>query len=144
MKIRNRVKTNWKYSFSVNAQGEICKESLYLDDVELITRLGTQATTSLVYGNEEESKYQGYIDTVVSEVKKKTGKDPALVSMEIYTTLDVGIQDGINKILAGEGYIATIIPTIAINTDIFIFLLCIIQTTTLSTLFDIHIARHKV
>lgn len=48
--------SNIKYSFSVNAQGEICKESLYLDDVELITRLGTQATTSLVYGNEEESK----------------------------------------------------------------------------------------
>ena len=61
--------------------------------------------TSLLVGTgDSDNSYQGFIDTVVSEVQKKTGNDPALVSMEIYTTMDVGIQDGINKILAGEGY----------------------------------------
>ena len=58
----------------------------------------------LVGKSESDNQYQGFIDTVVEEVKKKTGNDPALVSMQIYTTMDPNIQDGINKILAGEGY----------------------------------------
>jgi len=60
--------------------------------------------SSLLAGNNEETNYQGYIDTVVEEVKEKTGNDPALVSMEIYTTMNADIQDGINKVLKGEGY----------------------------------------
>ena len=60
--------------------------------------------SSLLVGVSEENNYQGYIDTVVAEVKKKTKLDPALVSMEIYTTMDASIQNGINKVLAGEGY----------------------------------------
>lgn len=60
--------------------------------------------SSLLVENKEETNYQGYIDTVVEEVKKKTGKDPALVSMEIHTTMNAEMQDGINKVLAGEGY----------------------------------------
>lgn len=60
--------------------------------------------SSLLVGKSEDSSYQGYIDTVVAEVKKKTGNDPALVSMEIYTTMNVDIQNGINNILMGEGY----------------------------------------
>ena len=58
----------------------------------------------LVGKNTSENKYQGFIDTVVEEVKKKTGNDPAIASMQIYTTMDPSIQDGINKVLAGEGY----------------------------------------
>ena len=60
--------------------------------------------SSLLVGNTTEVNYQGYIDTVVAEVKKKTKMDPALVSMEIHTMMDASIQDGINKVLAGEGY----------------------------------------
>ncbi len=60
--------------------------------------------TSLLVGTSEANNYQGFIDTVVSEVIKKTKQDPALVSMEIHTTMDASIQNGINKILAGEGY----------------------------------------
>ena len=61
--------------------------------------------SSLLVGTgDSENSYQGFIDTVVAEVQKKTGNDPALVSMEVHTTMDVDIQDGINKILAGEGY----------------------------------------
>ena len=59
---------------------------------------------SLLVGTTESNNYQGYIDTVVAEVIKKTKQDPALVSMEIHTTMDPSIQNGINKILAGEGY----------------------------------------
>lgn len=65
---------------------------------------GSVDIPSLLAGIPEETQYQGFIDTVAIEVKNKTGVDPALVSMEIYTTLDPNIQDGINKILAGEGY----------------------------------------
>lgn len=60
--------------------------------------------SSLLVGTTTENNYQGYIDTVVAEVIKKTNMDPALVSMEIHTTMDASIQDGINKVLDGEGY----------------------------------------
>ena len=59
--------------------------------------------TSLLANNDSyETNYQGFIDTVSIEIEKRTGFDPALVSMEVYTTLDPSIQDGINKIFAGK------------------------------------------
>ena len=60
--------------------------------------------TSLLANNNAKTNYQGFIDTVAAEVIKKTGFDPAKVSMEIYTTMNASIQDGINKVFAGEGY----------------------------------------
>lgn len=60
--------------------------------------------STLLTGISESNSYQGFIDTVVEEVKDKTQNDPYLVSMEIHTTMDASIQDGINKVLAGEGY----------------------------------------
>ena len=60
--------------------------------------------SSLLAGHNEEVKYQGFIDYVVKEVEDKTGNDPNKVSMEIHTTLIPNIQDGLNKIFAGEGY----------------------------------------
>lgn len=59
---------------------------------------------SMLAGNEKESPYQGYIDTVIEEVEAKTGNHPAQVSMKIYTALDRDIQDGINSVLNGESY----------------------------------------
>jgi len=59
---------------------------------------------SMLVGNDKESGYQGYIDTVLQEVIDKTGNDPAVVSMKIYTALDRDIQDGINSVLSGESY----------------------------------------
>ena len=44
------------------------------------------------------SEYIGFIDTVVSDVKDKTGNNPDLVSMTVYTTLDPEKQKGINNI----------------------------------------------
>ncbi len=57
------------------------------------------------------SEYQGYIDTVVEEIMNKTktkekpnGDNPYTVPMIIYTTMEKGIQDGINKAMTGETY----------------------------------------
>ena len=61
--------------------------------------------TSLLVGtNNSENPYQGFIDTVVSEIQSKTKNDPALVSMEVHTTMDPDMQNGLNKIMAGDGY----------------------------------------
>ena len=59
---------------------------------------------SLLVGNDKEDGYQGYIDTVIEEVIAKTGNDPSVVSMKIYTAMDRTIQDGINSVLTGESY----------------------------------------
>ncbi len=65
---------------------------------------GSIDVESLLVGNVEENNYQGYIDTVVEEITKKTGDDPYLVPMKIYTTMDKSIQDGLNKVLSGEAH----------------------------------------
>ena len=68
--------------------------------IESLINYNASADTS---GN---SEYQGYIDTVVSEVENKLGKDynPYTVSMQIYTNLDRDKQDGINRVMNGESY----------------------------------------
>ena len=50
------------------------------------------------------NKYQGYVDTVVSEVLDRTGNDPASTSMTIYTTLDQSRQQVIEDIYSGQTY----------------------------------------
>ena len=59
---------------------------------------------SMLANNSTVGEYDGYLDTVIQEVKDKTGDDPSLVSMKIYTALDRSIQDGINDVLNGESY----------------------------------------
>ena len=59
---------------------------------------------SMLANNSTVGEYDGYLDTVIQEVKDKTGDDPSLVSMKIYTALDRSIQDGINDVLSGESY----------------------------------------
>lgn len=59
---------------------------------------------SLLVGTSDENNYQGFIDTVVSEVKEKTNNDPYLVSMEIHTTMNAEIQAGINDVLSGNSF----------------------------------------
>ena len=46
-------------------------------------------------------EYQAFIDTVVEDVIKKTGEDPYLTSMQIYTTMDKDKQTYINNIMNG-------------------------------------------
>lgn len=59
----------------------------------------------------ERNNWQAFIDTVIAEVIQDTksdenpnGLDPALVPMEIYTTIDTDIQAHINSIMDGETF----------------------------------------
>jgi len=58
----------------------------------------------LVGRTEEVLEYQGFVDTVVSEVEKKTKLSPYKVSMSIYSTMDKERQDAINDLYAGKTY----------------------------------------
>ena len=59
---------------------------------------------SLLTEQQEVDIYEGYIDTVVAEVIKKTDNDPYKVSMKIYTNMDRDVQDGINDVLSGKAH----------------------------------------
>lgn len=52
---------------------------------------------------EGENEYQGFIDTVIEELKDD-GINPYTGAYEIYTTMDKGRQDHINKIMNGESW----------------------------------------
>lgn len=60
--------------------------------------------TLLVKQESKGSEYQGFINQVLNEVSKKTGFDPYVTPMEIYTTMDPKIQDHVNGIFMGETY----------------------------------------
>ncbi len=55
-------------------------------------------------GTGDDTEYQGFVDTVVAEIKEDTGFNPYTTSMEIYTTMDTKKQDAINKIMSGETF----------------------------------------
>lgn len=50
------------------------------------------------------NEYQSYIDEVIKEVIKKTGLDPYLYPMLIYTNMDRGKQETINAVFNGATY----------------------------------------
>ncbi len=52
----------------------------------------------------QNNKYPGVTDTVIAEVIKRTKKDPYLVSMNVYTTIDPSKQDVIEKLYDGTYY----------------------------------------
>lgn len=58
----------------------------------------------LLYKNEKAQEYRDFIDTVVMEVIKRTGKDPYSVPMAIYSTMNKDQQDNINSIMKGETF----------------------------------------
>ena len=55
--------------------------------------------SSLLAGTNEMTEYQAFVDYVTEEVIELTGKDPALVPMKIYTTMERKLQDGVNKLI---------------------------------------------
>lgn len=57
---------------------------------------------SLLKKQKEENNYQGYVDTVVSEVHDLTGFNAYTTPMKIYTTMERSIQSGIDAILNGK------------------------------------------
>ena len=52
----------------------------------------------------QESKYQGYIDTVVEEIKENYGVNPYTTSLKIYTNLNRSKQDAVDDVLSGKTY----------------------------------------
>ena len=54
--------------------------------------------------NSTNNEYQGFIDTVVEEIKDDLNKNPYSVSMEIYTTLDKRVQNIVNNIMSGKTF----------------------------------------
>lgn len=59
---------------------------------------------SLLVGRNNSTEYQGFIDTVTSEVEKLTGDNPYVVPMKIYTTMEKSIQDGINEVMNNDAW----------------------------------------
>lgn len=58
---------------------------------------------SLLTTHEESNNFQGYVDTVVDEVKELTGGlNPYTVPMKIYTTMERSIQQGIDNVMNGK------------------------------------------
>lgn len=57
---------------------------------------------SLLVGIKDKTEYQGYVDNISKEVQELTGYDPSVVPMKIYTTMEKGIQDGLNNILKSD------------------------------------------
>ena len=53
-------------------------------------------------GDNEEFKYQAYIDAVIEEVIEETGYDPSTTPMHIYTNMDQDLQSLIDDIQRGE------------------------------------------
>lgn len=48
--------------------------------------------------------YQGYLDTVVDELKNKYNVDPSKTPVEVYTNLDKTKQEAVNSVMNGETY----------------------------------------
>ena len=55
-------------------------------------------------GAESANPYQGYIDTVVDELKNTYGVNPYTTPLLVYTNLDRSKQDAVNSVLNGENY----------------------------------------
>lgn len=55
----------------------------------------------LIGQKSRQNVYQSFIDTVIIEVEKKTGKNPYSTSMEIYSTMDRDRQDYMNSVFDG-------------------------------------------
>ncbi len=50
------------------------------------------------------SLYQDFLDVVIEEVVERTGYDPYVVPMEIYTTIDYDMQAHVDAVMSGETF----------------------------------------
>lgn len=53
---------------------------------------------------EQANQYQGYIDTVVKEIKDTYKVNAYTTSLKVYTNLDRSKQDAVDRVLSGEAY----------------------------------------
>lgn len=71
----------------------------YITENEAEVANNISVESMLVGIEDEESKFQAYIDTVIDEIEDKTEQSPYLVPMKIYTNLNPSIQEGISNIM---------------------------------------------
>lgn len=83
--------------YLMHLHGYITDEEKEIATAMTVDKLLRKSTTS-------SNQYAAFINTVVSEVTKITGKDPYTTSMKIYTTMDREKQDTVNKLMNGETF----------------------------------------
>ena len=76
----------------------LMKRHGYITDTEYEAAKKISVKSLLNENKTNYNKYQGFINTVISEVEKRTGKNPYYVSMKIYSTLIPEKQQVINDI----------------------------------------------
>lgn len=69
----------------------------YISNIEADAVLNTDVQSLLVKNNTLISEYQGFIDTIIQEVIDRTGYNPYVKSMDIYSTMVKSKQDIINN-----------------------------------------------
>lgn len=79
----------------------LMKRHGYIDDEECEIAKSIKVTDMLYTGSRSKNKNIGFINTVVEEVVKRTGKDPYLVAMKIKSTMIQSKQDVLNDLYAG-------------------------------------------
>ena len=73
------------------------------EEEEIANSIPIESLTSNAQ-KESENPYQGYIDTVVDELKETYGVNPYTTPLLVYTNLDRDKQNGVNSVLAGENF----------------------------------------
>ena len=82
----------------------LMKRHGYITDEECQIAKSIKIEDLITKSGKNKNRNQGFINTVVEEVVKRTGKDPYLVSMKIKSTMIQSKQDVINDIYSGENY----------------------------------------
>ena len=84
--------------YLMRRHGYITEEEEKIANSIPVDSLTTEINTST------DNVYQGYIDTVVEEIKEKYGVNPYTTPLLVYTNLDRSKQDAVNSVLNGESY----------------------------------------
>ncbi len=86
--------------YLMERHGYITSEERKIASKLTVEDIVKQPTTS----SSNTNSYQGFVDTVVAEVKSKTGLNPYVTPMLIYTTMDRDKQAYIDDIMSGKTY----------------------------------------
>lgn len=82
----------------------LMKRHGYITDTECELAKAISVKSLLNKDSNNANENQGFINTVISEVEKRTGKNPYYVPMKIYTTMIQEKQNVVNDIYTGKTY----------------------------------------
>lgn len=85
--------------YLMQRHGYITEEEKEIAENSPITSYIKKTQTSGTY-----SEYQGYIDTVVEELENEYDLNPYTTPLKIYTAMNRGKQDFVNKVMNGEAW----------------------------------------